>query len=284
MPRDSVAGQLIAPCRRSRTLRAAAARWLRGSRRRKCGRRKPGADLRSSSRTGAARRGKTPARVSRRCGSVASSRPAIRTLARARRNDARDAAQRRRLARAVGPYETRHFAGAHGERQIADGGEIAIQLREAGNFDHAGDSDLAVATSWRDADTNGPAPWRASNSGGTAEARAGMAIAREAAQPQGGEGAARARADRIYFGAMALICGVTILGGFAPSFFLRSTLMGGAPALRPTVIAHGTLFTDLGRAVPHADGADQCATAAIASAPRSRGLGVAARWPRSASC
>jgi uncharacterized membrane protein YhaH (DUF805 family) len=70
-----------------------------------------------------------------------------------------------------------------------------------------------------------------------------MAIAREAAQPQGGEGAARARADRIYFGAMALICGVAILGGFTPSFFLRSTLMAGAFPLRPTVITHGALFT-----------------------------------------
>jgi hypothetical protein len=42
---------------------------------------------------------------------------------------------------------------------------------------------------------------------------------------------------------MALICGVTILGGFTPSFFLRSTLMPGAFALHPTVIAHGALFT-----------------------------------------
>jgi hypothetical protein len=42
---------------------------------------------------------------------------------------------------------------------------------------------------------------------------------------------------------MALICGVAILGGFTPSFFMRSTLMAGAVPLRPTVIAHGALFT-----------------------------------------
>jgi hypothetical protein len=42
---------------------------------------------------------------------------------------------------------------------------------------------------------------------------------------------------------MALICGIAILGGFTPSFFVRSTLMAGAVPLRPTVIAHGALFT-----------------------------------------
>jgi len=70
-----------------------------------------------------------------------------------------------------------------------------------------------------------------------------MAATREAAEPHAAGGAAHARADRIYFGAMALICAVTILGGFTPSFFLRSTLMAGAFPLRPTVIAHGALFT-----------------------------------------
>lgn len=70
-----------------------------------------------------------------------------------------------------------------------------------------------------------------------------MAMAREAARPLDAGGAARARADRIFFGAMALICGVTILGGFTPSFFLRSTLMAGMSPLRATVIAHGALFT-----------------------------------------
>ena len=71
----------------------------------------------------------------------------------------------------------------------------------------------------------------------------GMATAGEATQSLDAGGASRARADRIYFGAMALICGIAILGGFAPSFFLRSRLMADAVPLHPTVIAHGAMFT-----------------------------------------
>lgn len=57
------------------------------------------------------------------------------------------------------------------------------------------------------------------------------------------ERGSRARMDRVFFGAMAIVCGATILGGFVPTFFLRSALSSGARPLAPLVVAHGTVFT-----------------------------------------
>jgi hypothetical protein len=65
-----------------------------------------------------------------------------------------------------------------------------------------------------------------------------MATSEQAARAIG-SGAPRALADRVFFGAMALYCGVTILGGFTATFYLRATFLPGAPALRATVGVHG---------------------------------------------
>ena len=67
-----------------------------------------------------------------------------------------------------------------------------------------------------------------------------MVSARETLQ---GSRAPRALADRVFFGTLALYCGVTILGGFVPTFYLRDTLLPGASPLRAIVLAHGAIFT-----------------------------------------
>ena len=51
---------------------------------------------------------------------------------------------------------------------------------------------------------------------------------------------ARAHTDRIFFTAMAIASAITVLVGFAPSYFLRSAEM---PVLRPLYQVHGAVFT-----------------------------------------
>jgi hypothetical protein len=51
------------------------------------------------------------------------------------------------------------------------------------------------------------------------------------------------RADRYFFGLMAVYCGVTTLGGFVPSFFLRSVMQPFAASLPWLVMLHGAAFT-----------------------------------------
>jgi len=50
----------------------------------------------------------------------------------------------------------------------------------------------------------------------------------------------RAQTDRIFFTGMAVASAVTVLVGFAPSYFLRGAEL---PALRPLYQIHGALFT-----------------------------------------
>jgi hypothetical protein len=70
-----------------------------------------------------------------------------------------------------------------------------------------------------------------------------MATVEEALRAYDARGATRARADRIFFAALALVCAVTILGGFTPTFYLRETLSPSAAPLRTTVVIHGAVFT-----------------------------------------
>jgi hypothetical protein len=70
-----------------------------------------------------------------------------------------------------------------------------------------------------------------------------MSIARGAARDTEARGSSRALADRLFFGAMALYCAVTILGGFVPTFLLRGSMLAGAAPLRPIVALHGVVFT-----------------------------------------
>ena len=53
-----------------------------------------------------------------------------------RGDDARDAAQRGRLARAVRPDEAHHFSRLHAEREVADRGDVAVEFGEAFDCDH----------------------------------------------------------------------------------------------------------------------------------------------------
>src|SRR2546430_13533506 len=53
-----------------------------------------------------------------------------------RPDDAREAAQRRGLAGAVGADQPEHFAGRHAERQVADRRDAAVRLREPLDLDH----------------------------------------------------------------------------------------------------------------------------------------------------
>ncbi len=53
-----------------------------------------------------------------------------------RRDDAGEAAQRRRLAGAVRADEPEDLAGADVERDVAHGGEVAVELRQLANGDH----------------------------------------------------------------------------------------------------------------------------------------------------
>jgi hypothetical protein len=70
-----------------------------------------------------------------------------------------------------------------------------------------------------------------------------MATVRETLRKLEPRSAGRARADRIFFSALALTCAVTILGGFTPTFYLRETLSPAAAPLRATVVIHGAVFT-----------------------------------------
>jgi|SRR6185295_712551 len=51
---------------------------------------------------------------------------------------------------------------------------------------------------------------------------------------------ARGHTDRLFFTGMALACALTVLIGFAPSYFLRGAEL---PTLRPLYQIHGALFT-----------------------------------------
>ncbi len=54
----------------------------------------------------------------------------------ARRDDAGDRPQGRRLAGAVRADEPEHFSGTHAKRQVANGSEVAEQFGEPGNLYH----------------------------------------------------------------------------------------------------------------------------------------------------
>ena len=96
----------------------------------------PGAAPPSGNRTAAVRPGKRPVPVLPPIGSVARSWPQMRIVPRVGGNDAREAAQRRRFARAVRPHQAHHLARLHGERQLVHRRELAVQFGQSFNFNH----------------------------------------------------------------------------------------------------------------------------------------------------
>ena len=70
-----------------------------------------------------------------------------------------------------------------------------------------------------------------------------MASVRETLEGLETRGVGRARADRVFFSVLALICAVTILGGFTPTFYLRESLSPAAAPLGTIVVIHGAVFT-----------------------------------------
>jgi len=55
----------------------------------------------------------------------------------ARPDDARQTTERRRLAGAVGAHESQDLRRAHREREVFNGDEVAVQLRQPGDLDHS---------------------------------------------------------------------------------------------------------------------------------------------------
>ena len=76
-------------------------------------------------------RGFGPPRIRRQVGAGHPHAPA------ARNDDAGQAPECRCLTRAIRPNETHDLAGRDRERQVVDCDEITVELREAGDFDHA---------------------------------------------------------------------------------------------------------------------------------------------------
>ena len=54
-----------------------------------------------------------------------------------RRNDARDAAQRRGFSRTIRSHQSEDLTGLHGEGQVMDRGENPVAFREGRDLDHA---------------------------------------------------------------------------------------------------------------------------------------------------
>src|SRR4051794_23453330 len=71
----------------------------------------------------------------RRVGQLGVGPPLDARLAGRRPREAEHHAQRGRLAGAVRPEEARHGALAHRERQVVDGDDVGVALREAGSLD-----------------------------------------------------------------------------------------------------------------------------------------------------
>ena len=70
--------------------------------------------------------------------SVTTSWPRTRDAAGRRREQARDAADRRGLARAVRPEQAEDLPGLRGEGDVVHGDEIAVTLAELGDGNHWG--------------------------------------------------------------------------------------------------------------------------------------------------
>ena len=72
-----------------------------------------------------------------------------------------------------------------------------------------------------------------------------MSTVSNAISDQHSSGRARdpaARRERLFFGSLSIALAVTVLVGFAPTFYLHRVL-GSANIVTPTLVMHGTLFT-----------------------------------------